>query len=176
MPVLYVAGVVCYAAVEDVLQGVLPQEQVAEDAHLSGVATAQPQLPQVLNGVYYPFSMPELPYDFGIAVVATLTQLVHPVLIFFDEGYDSLAVVLWNVLGLVLRVPRLERSVRLQGKGSRLIGLLSFGVRLITIQPSIIRGWLLSCVGLEFDAAHEYGGVALHKLAASLAHGSHVGA
>ena len=111
MPVLDVTGIVGDAAVEDVLQGVLPQKQVAENTHLSGVTTAQPQLPQVFDGVYATLSMTELADYFVVAVFVSLAEFVDFDFVLFDEGNDGLAVVLGNIFCLVLRWLPLEISL-----------------------------------------------------------------
>jgi hypothetical protein len=49
-----VAGVVADARVEDVLQTMFPEEEVADDAHGATVRWVCPQSPQVRDCVYSP--------------------------------------------------------------------------------------------------------------------------
>lgn len=58
----------------------------------------------MLDCVDIALAMSEFSDDVGVAVVPSLTEAIDPLPVPLDKRDDSLAVVLRNVLGLVLRV------------------------------------------------------------------------
>lgn len=60
------ASIICDPAVEDVLKGVLSQEQIAQYSHLTTKLTVRPKPPQLGNGVNVLFPSFELIEDLVI--------------------------------------------------------------------------------------------------------------
>lgn len=101
-PVLHVAGVVADAAVEDVLQGVLAQELVAQDAHALGMLEIYPKLAQVGDGVDGFLLAGELVEQVLVLNAAAGEDVLKILLLFLDVSDDSFSIVLRYVFGLVL--------------------------------------------------------------------------
>lgn len=124
MPVFYVARIIRYSAVEDVLQRVLPQEKVADLTHLQRVLAGQPQLPQVLDCVDIPLAVLELAHNLGVADAAALEQLNDFAFVLFYKSYYSLPIIFRDVLCLIFWVFLLELRSLLEFALPLRIGLL----------------------------------------------------
>jgi hypothetical protein len=102
MPVLDVASEVADARVEDVVKGVFPEEEVADDAHATSVLVIDPQATQVSDGVDGLLHLHHLQKKIVEGYTGVGANFRHYILVFFDKTYDGLAVVLGDILGFVL--------------------------------------------------------------------------
>jgi hypothetical protein len=101
VPVLDMAAVVANPGVEDVMQGIFSQKQVAEQANAFGVFVIHPHTSQICNCVDYLFLFFQFLNEVVVVNPAFLCNLPDFILILFYEGDDRLSIVLWNVLCLV---------------------------------------------------------------------------
>lgn len=99
--VLDVAGVVADPRVEDVVEGMLAEELVAEDPHALGMREIYPEVSEVGDGVDVLFLGGELVHEFGVADSRLLEDGLELLAIFFNEGDDGLSIIFGDIFGLV---------------------------------------------------------------------------
>lgn len=99
--VLYVASEVADARVKDVVQRVLPQEQVADDAHAACVLVVDPEATQIGDSVDSFLHFQHLQKEVLEGHCGVGANLGHYVLVLLNETDDSLAVVLGDVFRFV---------------------------------------------------------------------------
>lgn len=95
-----VAAVAADAGVEDVLQGVFAEEQVAEHPHTPSHG-ARPQSPQFSYRVYLAFLRSQITDEFLAIEPITLDKGFEFLSVFLDKRDYPFAEVFWNVFGLV---------------------------------------------------------------------------
>jgi hypothetical protein len=102
MSVLDVASEVADARVEDVVKGVFPEEEVADDAHATSVLVVDPQATQVSDGVDGLLHLNHLQQEVLEGYTGVGAYFGHYILIFLYKTDDGFAVVLGDILGFVL--------------------------------------------------------------------------
>lgn len=102
MPVLHVAAEVADARVEDIAEGVFAQEEIADYAHAPRVSVVHPQSTEIRDGVDGLLGLCHVLVELLEGHASVVADLRHCRAVFFDETYDSFAVVFGDVLGLVL--------------------------------------------------------------------------
>jgi hypothetical protein len=102
MPVLHVTAEIAYARVEDIAEGILPQEEVTDDTHAPRVSVVHPQAPQISYRVDCLLGLSHVLVELLEGHLGMIANLCDCCAVFFDEADDSLAVVFRDVLGLVL--------------------------------------------------------------------------
>lgn len=116
LAVLDVAGVVADAGVEDVVEGVLAEEEVADDTEAAAVGLGSPQSAQVSDGVDGLLLVAHGVLEAVVGQIVRQQQRPHLLLVPLDERYDALPEVLGDVLRLIFqssRHPALRRALRL---------------------------------------------------------------
>jgi hypothetical protein len=102
LAVLDVAGVIADAGVEDVVECIASEEEVADDAQTPPIDLVGPQSTQVLDGVDPLLLLTHHLDETTVSHLLTTQQATHLALVLLDETDDSLAEVLRDVLCLVL--------------------------------------------------------------------------
>ena len=102
LAVLDVAAEVADPGVEDVVEGVLAQEEVADDAHAPRVFVVHPKSAQVRYRVYCLLYLAHLAVEVLEGHAGVQAHLAHHFLVLLDEGDYGLPVILGDVLRLVL--------------------------------------------------------------------------
>ena len=101
LAVFDMAGEVADAGVEDIVEGVLPEEDVADHPHALPNEGVRPESSQVGYGVDDPFLDAHAVQEVLVVDLVPGEKEAHLLVVPLDEADDSLAEVLGYVLGLV---------------------------------------------------------------------------
>lgn len=101
MPVFDVAAEVANPRVEDIVEGVLAKEEVADDPHALCVSVIHPEPTEVRYRVYCLLYLAHLTIEILEGHTGMQADLSHNFLVLLDEGDDSLAVIFRDVLRLI---------------------------------------------------------------------------
>lgn len=101
MPVFDVAAEVANPRVEDIVQGVFAEEEVADDPHASGVFVVHPEPTEIRYCVYCFLYLAHLTVEILEGHTGMQADLSHYFLVLLDEGDDSLAVIFRDVFRLI---------------------------------------------------------------------------
>lgn len=96
-----VAAEVADAGVEDVVERIFAEEEVADDAHAARVLVVDPEPAQVSNCVDGLLHLDHLVDEVVERHPCVLAHIRHHILVLFDKTDDGLSVVLGDVLRLV---------------------------------------------------------------------------
>ena len=150
MPVLDMTAEVTNPRIEDIAEGVLAQEEVADDSHTPSVSVLHPQSPQIGYRVDRLLCLSHVLVKLLKGHFRVLADLADHCAVFFDETDDSLPVVLRDVLGLVLH-PLLPLPFPLRNH-LLLAALVLRGAPLLSDHPRLfIEMWVVGDL-------REYGG------------------
>lgn len=127
------------AGVVNVVQGVLAQEGVADDAQALGLLLLLPQVPQVRDCVYALFQVPQFGQQRFVAVPVSLQHFLQYVPVLLNEYNDGLPVVFGDVFGLVFHGFLLLLAALLPLR----LGSLSIGLGALNLGLLGHWGWLL---------------------------------
>lgn len=94
-------GVVAYPGVEDIVERVFAEEDIADDTHAATDERISPQAAQVSYRVDYLFLHSHALQEIVVVYVVFGKQASHLLVMSFDEADDSLSEVLGDILGLV---------------------------------------------------------------------------
>jgi len=98
------AAKVANARVEDIVEGVFPEEQVADDAHRPRILVVYPQTTQVSYRVYRLLHLRHLANEVRKGDTRKGTDRSHHVLVFLDKSDNCLSVVFGDVLCLIFQL------------------------------------------------------------------------
>ena len=101
-PVFYMTAVTANSRVKDILQRVLPEEQVAYHPQTTSLLP-RPQLTQLSNCVYRTLQLPQLTHKSLPLQTITTNHSTQQLLVLLHECYYALPEVFGNVFGLVPR-------------------------------------------------------------------------
>lgn len=104
MAVFDVATEVADARVEDVVERIFAQEEVANDAHATRVFVVDPEPPQISDSVDCLFHLDHLVDEVIERHPRVLAYIRHHILVLFDKTDNSLTIVLGNVFRLVFNL------------------------------------------------------------------------
>lgn len=102
-PVLDVAAEAADARVEDVLEGVLAEEEVAQHPH-APPHLSHPQSSQLSYRIDLALVEPQVPNKLLALQPTSFDKRPEPLLVLLHEGYDALPEVFRNIFGLVARL------------------------------------------------------------------------
>ena len=102
MPILDVAAEVANPRVEDIVEGVLAEEEVADDAHAPRVFVVHPEPTKVRYRVHGLLYFAHLAVEVFEGHTGVQADIGHHFLVLLDEGDDGLAVIFRDVLRLIL--------------------------------------------------------------------------
>ena len=103
LSILDVAGEVADAGVEDIVEGVLSKEDVADHPHALSNHRVRPQAAQIGYGVYDLLLDAHALQKVLVAHIVSGEEETHLLIVPFDETDDTLSEVFGYVLGLVLQ-------------------------------------------------------------------------
>lgn len=154
--ILDMAAKVADAGVEDIVERVFPEEQVADDAHATRVLVVYPQTTQVSYRVYRLLHLRHLADKVRKWDARKGTDRSNHVLIFLDKGDNRLSVVFGDVLCLIFKFFIVELlPVVVVGLG----GILILGDALeLGDDPR----FLIEIIGRGIGELREYGVAKLH--------------
>lgn len=101
MAVLDVAAEVANPGVEDIVEGVFAEEEVADDPHTPRVFIVHPEPTQVRYCVYCLLYLAHLAVEILEGHAGVQADISHHLLVLLDEGDDGLAVIFGDVLRLI---------------------------------------------------------------------------
>jgi hypothetical protein len=102
--VLDVTAKVADSRVEDVVEGVLAEEKIADDTHATSVLVVHPQPAQVRNRVYRLLHLSHLANEILKWHSRKLAHTCHYFSILLDKCDDSLSVILGNIFRFVFKL------------------------------------------------------------------------
>lgn len=101
LSVLDVAGVVADTAVEDVLEGIFPQELVAQDPHAPCILEVHPQVTQIRNRINIFLLFRKFGQQLLVLHSICLQNRLEILLLPFNIRDDGLSIVFWDIFSFV---------------------------------------------------------------------------